>query len=262
MRAKEILNKQQGVAEGTLNEIYKMPPTKNSSQGLAAWAYHDAVEKNSKIIFQDSNTIVFQVEADMIRYIILSHGKPILYLGLTKFLDGWKSGVVAAELEARGQGLATKIYLQASDLLNQPIYSDTTQTDASRLGIWNKLIQMVPGRVVGFDQKTNNDLPITMTKDGPVVNQNQPLYIDRNKKDSEKPVTQQQRYRTRILKLLPNKQGVAEGWRENLAAAVPAVLKHSDFRIPTETYSVENRAKWSAGDDNFDAWFYKGTDTR
>jgi hypothetical protein len=40
---------------------------------------------------------------------------------------------------------------------------------------------------------------------------------------------------------------------------VPAVLKHPDFRIPTETYSVENRAKWSAGGD--DAWFYKGTDT-
>ena len=203
----------QGVAEGSLNEIYKMPPTKNSSQGLADWAYNDAVKKNAEIIFQDSNTVVFQVGADMIRYIILSEGQPILYLGLTKFLDGWKSGVVAAETEARGQGLATKIYLQASDLLKQPIYSDTTQTDASRLGIWNKLIQMVPGRVVGFDQKTNNDLPLTMTKDGPVVNQNQPLYIDRNKKDSEKPVTQQQRYRTRILKLLPNKQGVAEAYQ-------------------------------------------------
>lgn len=220
--SKDINESQQGVAEGTLNEIYKMPPTKNSSQGLAGWAYHDAVEKNSKIIFQDSNTIVFQVGADMIRYIILSQGKPILYLGLTKFLDGWKSGVVAAELEARGQELATKIYLQASDLLKQPIYSDTTQTDASRLGIWNKLIQIVPGRVVGFDQKTNNDLPITMTKDGPVVNQNQPLYIDRNKKDSEKPVTQQQRYRTRILKLLPNKQGVTEEL-DNIVAVIDGV---------------------------------------
>jgi hypothetical protein len=38
---------------------------------------------------------------------------------------------------------------------------------------------------------------------------------------------------------------------------VPAELKHPDFKIPTEVYSVENRAKWSAGGD--DSWFYKGT---
>ena len=36
---------QQGVAEGFLNEIYKMPPTKDSSQGMTTWAYNDAVEK-------------------------------------------------------------------------------------------------------------------------------------------------------------------------------------------------------------------------
>jgi len=40
---------------------------------------------------------------------------------------------------------------------------------------------------------------------------------------------------------------------------VPAQLKTPDFRIPTETYSVENRAKWTAGGD--DAWFYRGETT-
>ena len=33
---------------------------------------------------------------------------------------------------------------------------------------------------------------------------------------------------------------------------VPAVLKTPDFSIPTEVYSVENHAKWSAKDE----WFY------
>jgi hypothetical protein len=33
---------------------------------------------------------------------------------------------------------------------------------------------------------------------------------------------------------------------------VPAVLKIPDFKIPTEVYSVENHAKWTAKDE----WFY------
>jgi hypothetical protein len=33
---------------------------------------------------------------------------------------------------------------------------------------------------------------------------------------------------------------------------VPAILKTPDFRIPTDVYSVENHAKWSAKDE----WFY------
>lgn len=33
---------------------------------------------------------------------------------------------------------------------------------------------------------------------------------------------------------------------------VPAELKTPDFKIPTEVYSVENHAKWSAKDE----WFY------
>jgi hypothetical protein len=36
---------------------------------------------------------------------------------------------------------------------------------------------------------------------------------------------------------------------------VPPVLKTPDFKIPTEVYTVENRAKWSAGGE--DSWFYQ-----
>ena len=202
---------EQGVAEGFLNEIYKMPPTKDSSQGMTTWAYNDAVEKKSPVLYRDSNVIIFKANEDLLRYIILQDGNPVLYIGLSKFLDGYKSGTVATEAAGRGKGLAQKAYLNVSDILGVPIYSDTTQTDASRLGIWDKLIQQYPERIVGYDQKTNKNLPLSMTDKGPVVNQNQPIYVDRNKKDTTKPIAPNQRYRTRVLKLLPIKQGVAEG---------------------------------------------------
>ena len=200
----------QGVAEGSLNEIYKMPPTKDSSQGMTTWAYNDAVEKKSPVLYRDSNVIIFKANEDLLRYIILQDGNPVLYIGLSKFLDGYKSGTVATEIAGRGKGLAQKAYLNASDILGVPIYSDTTQTDASRLGIWDKLIQQYPDRIVGYDQKTNKNLPLSLTDTGPMLNKNQPIYVDRNKKDTKKPIAPNQKYRTRVLKLLPTKQGVAE----------------------------------------------------
>jgi len=211
-RADAVFKKplQQGVAEGALNEIYKMPPTKNSSQGMTIWAYNDALEKKSPILYKDNNVIIFKASEDLLRYIILQDGVPVLYLGLSKFLDGYKSGAVATEIAGRGKGLAQKAYLSASDILGVPIYSDTTQTDASRRGIWDKLIQQYPDRIVGYDQKTNKNLLLSLTDKGPTVNQNQPIYVDRNEKDTNKPITPNQRYRTRILKLLPKKQGVTE----------------------------------------------------
>jgi len=50
---------------------------------------------------------------------------------------------------------------------------------------------------------------MSVTDKGPTVNQNQPVYVD--KKNSDRQATPTQRYRTRLLKLLPKKQGVAEG---------------------------------------------------
>jgi hypothetical protein len=174
-----------GIPGGKLTEIYKMPPTKDSSQGMAIWAYNDALEKKSPILYNDNNVIIFKANEDLLRYIILQNGDPVLYIGLSKFLDGYKSGTVATEIAGRGKGLAQQAYLNASDILGVPIYSDTTQTDASRLGIWDKLIQQYPNRIVGYDQKTNKDLPLSMSDKGPIVNQNQPIYV--NKKDTNKP---------------------------------------------------------------------------
>jgi hypothetical protein len=221
--------KEEHVAED-LNEIYKMPPTKDSSQGMTIWAYNDALEKKLPVVHKDKNVTIFKSNEDLLRYIILQDGNPVLYIGFSKFLDGYKSGAVATEIQGRGKGLAQKAYINASDILGVPIYSDSTQTDASRLGIWDKLIQQYPDRIVGYDQKTNKNLPLSVGDKGPIVNQNQPIYVDRNPIDTKKPVSQNQRYRTRILKLLPIKQSVAENFADGKGPGRPGDSQRHGIR--------------------------------
>jgi hypothetical protein len=220
-----------------------MPPTKDSSQGMTTWAYNDAVEKKSPVLYRDDNVIIFKSNEDLLRYIILQNGNPVLYIGLSKFLDGYKSGTVATEIVGRGKGLAQKAYLNASDILGVPIYSDTTQTDASRLGIWDKLIQQYPDRIVGYDQKTNKNLPLSLSDMGPVVNQNQPIYVDINKKDTNKPISPSQRYRTRVLKLLPTKQGVAENFADGRNPQDKGDAKRHGINTKASVSSLRKTAK-------------------
>jgi hypothetical protein len=194
-----------------ISEVVKMPPTKNSSQGMADWAYQDAQDKKAplKDSLKGIPTEVYDM-GDHLRVFVKDDQGPVLYLALNKFLDGFKSGAVAVEPRGRGKNLAVRVYQAASDTFGRPIYSDTTQTDASRIGIWQKLMTSLPGRVVGYDQRTQEDLPLTATDQGPAVRGNQPVYTQRTAKDLAKPVTGQNRSRTRLLKLLPNQQGVQE----------------------------------------------------
>lgn len=194
MRAREIVQ-----------EIIKMPPTRNSSQGMADWAYTDAKEKSAAQLPPLKTTIPTEVYdlGNHYRIFVLDQQGPVFYLSLEKFLDGFKSGAVAAEPRARGKNLAFEIYQAVSDTFHRPIYSDVTQTDASRLAIWNKLLQAFPDRVVGHDQKTNQDLPIDQTEHGPVVRGNQPIYVQHRKKEQDRPVSPQTKSRTRLLKLQP-----------------------------------------------------------
>ena len=187
-----------------VREVVKMPPTKNSSQGMADWAYQDAQDKKAplKDSLKGIPTEVYDME-DHLRVFVKDDQGPVLYLALHKFLDGFKSGAVAVEPRGRGKNLAVRVYQAASDTFGRPIYSDTTQTDASRIGIWQKLMTTLPDRVVGYDQRTQEDLPLTATDQGPAVRGNQPVYTQRTAKDLAKPVTSQNRSRTRLLKLLP-----------------------------------------------------------
>jgi hypothetical protein len=180
-------------------EILMNPPTNGSSAGMAAEMYADSIKNNAKEVsplkIGGLATRVFEIHNGY-RVFVLDNDTPILYLALPKFLDGLQSAAVAVEPMARGKGLAQKIYLAISDQFKLPIYSDLTQTDASRNGIWGKLLNKYPDRIVGYDQKTKQELPLTSTDAGPTVNKNQPIYTP-NKK------YYQQRDRTRLLKLLP-----------------------------------------------------------
>jgi len=209
----------QGVAE-----VVKMPPTKHlATEG--DWAYKDTLDKKATNIgsLKGIPSEIYDM-GDHLRVFVLDNQGPVLYLVLEKFLDGFKIGAVAVDPRGRGQNLAVQVYQATSNTFGRPIYSDTTQTDASRIGIWQKLISAFPNRVVGYDQKTQEDLPLTYTDQGPAVRDNQPIYVQRNAKDQPKPMTSQDRSRTRLLKLLPtaqSKQGVAEGLNQTTSQLGP-----------------------------------------
>ena len=187
--------------EFILTEVIMYPPTSTAGTGVAEWAYSDCLAKKAKELSPLNVGLKNQVFEfpDHIKIIVFDEDNThIQYLALAPFNDGFKVSTVATEPAASGKGIAVKIYAAASSYFNKPIYSDSTQTDASRLGIWKKLWSQYPERLVGYDQKTKQDLQLGYGKDNmPIANQTQPIYSPTNGKD----VTS--RSRTRLLKLLP-----------------------------------------------------------
>lgn len=135
---------------------------------------------------------------EMIMIFVFDQDKPIMYLCLANEFDGLSVKSLFIESQARGKMLALKVYLAVSDHFKKAIYSDETQTAASRNGVWQKLLSAFPNRVVGYDQRAKKDLPLGKSAVGPVVNNNQEIYV--NKKHP----TVANKNRTRLLKLLPN----------------------------------------------------------
>jgi hypothetical protein len=202
---------QQAVAE-----VIKMPPVNMvfSNENLVDWAYNDAQKKQARQLQSlktDVPTRVYDM-GDHVRVFVMDEKGPVLYLALEKYLDGFKTNAVQIHPRGQGKNLAFKVYQAVSDTFQRPLYSDQTHTDASRLGIWKKLIDKFPDRLVGYDQATREDLPLTATDQGPVVRGKEPIYVQKKKKDLAKPVTPQTRSRTRLLKFLPAtaKQAVTE----------------------------------------------------
>jgi len=194
-------------ADGKVNEVVKMPPVNMvfSNENLVDWAYNDAQEKQAQqlsALKTDVPTKVYDM-GDHVRVFVLDDQGPVLYLALEKFLDGFKTNAVQIRPRGQGKNLGFKIYQAVSDTFQRPLYSDYTHTDASRLGIWKKLIDRFPDRIVGYDQRTKEDLPLSSTPQGPAVRGNQPVYAQRGTKDQSKPVTGDTRSRTRLLKFLP-----------------------------------------------------------
>ena len=63
-----------------------------------------------------------------------------------------------------------------SSKTKKPIYSDSTQTAASRNAIWKKLVKDPECEVVGYDQKTKKDFDIEEKNGEFVINDNQFQY--------------------------------------------------------------------------------------
>jgi len=125
-----------------------------------------------------------------LKFFLFNKDKPVFYLGISKFHDGFKTGAVASSPEVQGQGLGWKLYKAVSEYLNVPLYSDSTQTPDSKNGIWQKLIQNYPKQVIGYNQILRRNVPINN------IYQTLP-------QDQLKDIEDDTRKNTLLLKLLP-----------------------------------------------------------
>ena len=74
--------------------------------------------------------------------------------------------------EIRGQEIGVKIYEELSKHIKAPIYSGEQQTPYSRFGIWKKLIDKYPDKVVPYDKWKFKDIPLTNIKLDDIYNNN------------------------------------------------------------------------------------------
>lgn len=191
-------------ADQFISEIISMPPVKKRmdirqfyNTVLDRVRYHYARKKQS---LPATNEFPYEIEVILdiplsYRFFVMNdNNDPVLYAGMSKMLDGYKTGVVAGDDSISGQGLGYKLYLRASDYLNAPLYSDASQTDSSRYGIWAKLIALVPERIVAYDQTTQQDIPYAEVVDK-IYHRVEPKELDDPNSTS--------RQTTMLLKLLP-----------------------------------------------------------
>jgi hypothetical protein len=149
-----------------VNEIIDMPPVTKRMDIQSMYndiqtklKYHEA-SKLTSINFPMKNQIFRDDNYGLKFFLFNKENKPVFYLGVSKFHDGYKTGVVAGNKEVQGQGLGWKLYKAVSEYLGVPLYSDSTQTSDSKKGIWQKLIDNYPKQVVGYDQLSRKNVPI------------------------------------------------------------------------------------------------------
>jgi hypothetical protein len=209
---REFLNEQE--LNKCLNEIIMRPPFEpnhdsapnmDSFEKIINYSFEDAKNNGKKITSIDIgfNNHIYDTNRPNLQdnyklFILNEKLTPILYLGFYDYLDGFKVGTISSTLESRGKELGYKIYVGLSKKFKKPIYSDSTQTELSRFGIWQKLIKNYPDNVVGFNQKTKKDLKLSF-KNGEInVNDKEPIYV------TKKHLTKFNDWdRTRLLKLNP-----------------------------------------------------------
>ena len=185
-----------------IKEIILMPPVSQAldirnwyNHALTMLRYHQVVKKlplpaiNSRVFF-DPESKIYKI------FVLDDNQFPIFYISLSKMHDGLKVSSVHRSPKAEA-GLGLKIYPVLVDYFDLPIYSDSTQTEASRRGIWQRLISAYPDRIVAYDQRSKQEIPLNSQV---LTNLYQTL-PDHERDDVESPV----RSETMLLKFKPGK---------------------------------------------------------
>jgi hypothetical protein len=99
--------------------------------------------------------------------------KKHLMLNLFEYEDGYMVVNIVGSKEISGQGIGVRIYDAVVNTFKKPLYSGSSQTIFSRLGIWKKLMDMYPDRIVGFHNGSNQYLEY---RDGELYAGDCPVY--------------------------------------------------------------------------------------
>jgi len=103
-----------------------------------------------------------------------------LKIKLARYNDGYQIRITEVYPHARGKRLAMRTYLKLVEILNRNLYSDDTQTQESKKGIWEKLHSLYPNRVKAF--ANNMFYPINIVDGEMYYRRKKPIYWDLTKK--------------------------------------------------------------------------------
>ena len=98
--------------------------------------------------------------SDGVKVIVYENDIPLGYIGLEKFEDGYKISTLGVKDEARGKGLATKMYDYV--ISKTKLYSDKMQTPEARK-LWIKLASKY--NVQGYNKKDKQTFEIRINGD-------------------------------------------------------------------------------------------------
>jgi len=127
------------------------------------------------------------------------HRKPLSFVSMRPFNDGYIVNSIASDPNARNKGIAKQLFLALTNYLGTPIYFGR-QVSPQGKAFGDAMIKELEGqfRVVGFDQQTKQEFPVTDTDtlyNDPEGGQQLP---DMQPKDIQKAITN-----TKLIKLIP-----------------------------------------------------------
>lgn len=136
----------------------------------------------NKLNIDDYNDIGFVELNDMNRIKIRLYDDNfdmVLAMTIKRYKNGYQiASTITSDLGA-GKKIAFRTYVKLSQYIKKPIYSDTTQSNGSRYGIWYKLYNVFPNKV--FTVYDDELYPIKMI-DGEMFfgDYNKKVYNDKN----------------------------------------------------------------------------------